>query len=215
MLRGVIWNLFLAAVPVVAGYILAWGLARHGKRRNLPLVVCVPLGLLWLALLPNTCYLLTEWRHLLFDERWKDLLDSGRADRSAMLKTAHWAFLFAGYSGAGVLLFALAIRPMERWLRAARRHPVTYAPFFFFLMSLGVYLGLIERFNSWDLLTRPGIVWSEALSALAYPVLLVNILLFAAVLWGLYEAVDIWFDGVAERLRRFGLLPTSRFARSF
>lgn len=209
MLNGVLWNLFLAAVPVVLGYGLAWGLKGHGKQRRLPLFLCLPLGVVWLTFLPNTCYLLTEWRHLLFDPRLADLLDAAPTDKHAMLSTAKWALLFLGYSGLGVLLFVLAIRPMERWLRSTGHSTLPYAPLLFFLMSLGVYLGLIVRLNSWDIVTRPLFVWQTAVHALFYPPLLAAIGIFAALLWGLYEAVDLWVDGVAERLRRWGLAGSS------
>lgn len=207
--RSVGWNLFLAVIPVALAYALAWGLGGRGRQRHLPLWVCLPLALGWLAFLPNTCYLLTEWRHLLFDQRWADLLDSGNTDRRAMLSTAKWALFFLAYSGTGVLLFALAIRPMERRLRTTGRHSLLYAPPFFFLMSLGVYLGLIVRLNSWDIVQRPLYCWQKAMEALVNPTLLVSICVFALILWGTYEAVDLWVEGVTDRLRRWGLLRSS------
>lgn len=199
-----LWNLFLAAIPLVLAWALAWGLGRQGKKRNLPRFVNCILAAVWLAFLPNTCYLLTEWRHLLFDDRWAELLRAGDTDRSAMLATARWALLFLAYSGIGVLLFALSIRPVERSLRASGINATLLAPPFFFLISLGVYLGLIVRLNSWDMIQRPAAVWNSAADALTTAAPLQAIVVFAVVLWILYEAVDLWLDGVADRLRRFG-----------
>ena len=68
------------------------------------------------------------------------------------------------------------------------------------MTSLGVYLGLIERLNSWNVVNRPQQVWREALYALRSHTLLFSIMVFAALLWALYKAVDIWVDGVAERI---------------
>lgn len=213
--RNLLWNLFLAVVPALLAYLVAWGLGKGGKR-PLPLWVCLPLVLVWFVFLPNTCYLLTEWRHLLFDRRWAGLLDAGRTDRIAMLKTAKWALFFLAYSGTGVLLFALAVRPMEQWLRANGRNPLPFAPVFFFLMSLGVYLGLIERLNSWDIINRPRHVLDEAVEGVTNRMLLISIGVFAALLWALYEAVDIWVDGVAERIKRLrgGGAPPARGSKS-
>lgn len=194
--------MFLAVVPMVLAYTLAWLLGQRLKHPALKALVCGPLALVWLAFLPNTCYLLTEWRHLLFDQRWAHLLDAGNEDREAMLRVAKWALLFLAYSGVGVLLFVLAVRPMEHRLRAWNIRPYVAAPFFFFLMSLGVYLGLIVRFNSWDLIQRPAEVWEASLEALTTRSLLISIGVFALLLWGLYESVDIWVDGVAARLGR-------------
>jgi uncharacterized membrane protein len=209
-----LWNLFLAVIPVVLAWTLAWGLTRQGKQRHLPLLVCIPLAVAWLVFLPNTCYLLTQWRHLLFDARWEGLLDAGHADRYAMLSTAKWSLFFLVYSGTGVILFTLAIRPMERWLRSIHHKFYLYAPFFFFLMSFGVYLGLIPRANSWDILTNPLWLWQQSLSALSNPTLMSAIIVFALILWALYEAIDLWIDGVAERLHRWGILRSPARARA-
>jgi uncharacterized membrane protein len=201
VLRGALWNLWLAVIPVVLGFGLV-GLLGILKERRLPAALAIPVALAWLVFLPNTCYLLTEWRHLLFDRAWADLLDEGRHDRRAMLHTAKWALVFMLYSGSGLLLMALAIRPVERWLRTTRVNPMIAAPLFFALVSLGVYLGLILRFNSWDLLRHPGAIWAASLEALTSPILTLTIIVFGAILWGLYEALDLWMDGVQARLRR-------------
>jgi uncharacterized membrane protein len=213
-MKGVFWNLMLAAIPVALAYGLAWGLRGKGKQRNLPVWVCLPLGLAWLAFLPNTCYLLTEWRHLLFDTQWAPLLDRAISDKTAMLSIAKWALFFLTYSGLGVLTFVLAIRPLEQWLLSRRGKPWLVAPFLFFVTSLGVYLGLIVRLNSWDLIHRPMFVWDTAISALTRPSLLTAILVFAGILWALYEAVDIWVEGVEARLRRWGILNSTVRVRS-
>ena len=200
MVKGVFWNLMLAAVPVALGYGFGALMARKGKAGPAIWLIAAPVLLGWILFLPNTCYLLTEWRHLLFDRQWESLLDRAHMDRTAMLRTAKWALLFLGYSGVGVLLFTLSVRPIERWLRAAGKPFYWLAPPLFFVTSLGVYLGLIERLNSWDVVQRPMLVWREALTALGSSPLLFSIVVFALLLWGLYEAVDIWVDGVAERL---------------
>lgn len=198
-------DLFLAAVPVPLGYVLGWALGAGGRKGGLPPLLALPLAVVWLAFLPNACYLLTEWRHFLFDERWQHLLLRGGEDRRAMLAAAKWALLFLAFSGAGVLAFTLAIRPVERGLLARRRTPWLLAPPFFFLVSLGVYLGLIVRLNSWDLFQRPLAVWEAADDVIFNPERLATVAVFAAILWMLYEAVDLWVDGVADRLRRLGL----------
>ncbi len=195
------WDIFLAVVPVLLAYPLAWGLSGKNKSRNLPLWVTIPLGLVWLVFLPNTCYLLTEWRHLLFDARWAGLREAGATDHPAMLSTAKWALFFLAYSGTGVMTFVLAIRPMERWLRGTGQFTPLYAPFLFFLMSLGVYLGLIQRLNSWDFLNRPRFVWDTLVSAMTRPYLLFIMGVFALLLWLTYEAVDLWVDGIVARLK--------------
>src|SRR5207253_1179071 len=81
----------------------------------------------------------------------------------------------------GIILFVLAIRPVERAMRANRSAPLLYAPFLFFFVSLGVYLGLIVRLNSWHIATQPSEVWIAATSGLLNPNALVPMLVFALI----------------------------------
>src|SRR5262245_2976541 len=109
--QWIFWNIFLAAIPVVAAYLLAMGAERWTVRRKLvPWPVWLPLALIWFAFLPNTCYLLTEWRHFLFDPHFTDLRDAAASNRALMLRVAKQGLFFLVYSGIGVLCFALSIR---------------------------------------------------------------------------------------------------------
>jgi uncharacterized membrane protein len=219
MPSGIAMNLVLSVVPVALGYALAWGLGRGLKQPYLKLLVGVPLALAWLALLPNTCYLLTEWRQLLLDPPAADLIAGRGAGQLAMLRTARWALYFLLYAGAGVLLVTLAIRPVEQWLRGAGRNPLFAAPFLFFLVSLGVYLALGPGLTSWDLFSRPLAVARTARGAFSSTPLLLSIAAFAVLLWALYEGTDVWVEGMAARLRglrsgaKSGAAPKSSAAR--
>jgi uncharacterized membrane protein len=211
---NIAWNLFLAVIPVALAYLLAWGLG--GKRRRImPAWIAAPLAIAWLAFLPNTCYLLSEWRHLLIDQRWMGVVNAAQDnDRYAMYSLARASLFFLGYSGAGVLTFVLAIRPIERWLRSVGVSMIAVAPFLFWLTSLGVYMGLIVRLNSWDLWNRPSHVMDVAANAVTSTTLLGSITVFALLLWALYEAVDLWVDGIADRLRQWGVVPSPRRSAS-
>ena len=201
------WNLFLAFVPVVLAHLLAWGWSRTTKKPRLPATLGILLGIVWFLFLPNSCYLLTEWRHLLFDPKWMLSVENSKGqDHGAMLATAKSALLFLGYSGAGTLMFVLAIRPVERMLRAAGGRFYLIAPLFFFMISLGVYLGLIERLNSWDALTHPALVWEAIDDALFNRTVLAAVAVFGGILWALYEAVDLWVDGLRQSLVNMGIL---------
>jgi uncharacterized membrane protein len=205
----ILWNILLAVIPVVAAYLLAAGAGEYSLRPNgVTWLAWLPLALVWFAFLPNTCYLLTEWRHFLFDPyftTWRLNADNSSAAR---LIVARQGLFFLIYSGIGVLCYTLAIRPIERLIRRAGVNPLLLAPPFFFLTSLGVYMGLIRRLNSWDIVGRPRIVWDIALHALTTPLLLEVITIFAVLLWLMYEIVDIWVDGVAQRLGRSTPLPS-------
>src|SRR5262249_2198789 len=139
--RWIFWNISLAVVPVIAASLLAYGAETLTLRqKRVPWWVWTPLALVWLAFLPNTCYLLTEWRHFLFDADFTHLRDAADTNRVLMLAVAKQGLFFLIYSGIGVLCFTLAIRPIEQLLRHQQvRLPVLGIPFFF-LTSLGVYM---------------------------------------------------------------------------
>jgi uncharacterized membrane protein len=201
MISWVTWNLFLAAIPVA----LAFSMRRVGTNgmRNARLLLWL-LGFLWLIFLPNTCYLLTEWRHFFHTlegarlyTRWNEFGDIG-ALRQLILRS----LFFFTYSALGMLAFAMAVRPVHRLLRQGNPRAWLWGVPFFPLISLGVYLGLVLRFNSWDLLHRPSVVFASIWSTVTRPELIAFILGFGAFLWLAYFVLDLWVDGVLLRWRR-------------
>lgn len=196
----ILWNFFLASIPVAAAYLLIWAIrpSSRGKHR-VPTLLMIPLAALWLAFLPNTCYLLTEWRHFLFDDPWFRLIAAARHEDFLKLHVARWVLFFGFYSGFGVITFVLAVRPIDRYLQSIGVRRLYLALPFFFLMSLGVYLGLMDRLNSWQIVTHPWEVWGSTIYALSNRIVLATILAFAVFLWLLYEVVNTWVDGVSAR----------------
>jgi uncharacterized membrane protein len=193
-----LWNLSLAAAPVAAAYAMAWSARRPGWRRTR----LAALGLVWLAFLPNSCYLLSEWRHFLYDDYftvYRELAQPGTPSELGVIK--HILF-FAGYSGFGLACFVLAIRPVERSVLRLGGRPSVWAAPLFLATSLGVFMGLIVRLNSWDLATRPGYVLTVARHAALNPLLIGVVGAFAAFLGAVYIAAGIWLDGLALRLAR-------------
>ncbi|RYG69160.1 DUF1361 domain-containing protein [bacterium] len=195
-----VWNLWLAFIPMVLAHVVVaiYGAYKRGPSPML-LASLIFMAVLWLAWLPNTCYLLTEWRHLLeiVDKRNLGQLSIGRPELYLII--GKLAMFYLWYSLSGVLAFVLAIRPIERILRENRIPFWVCAIPLFLMLSVGVYLGLVLRFNSWDLGHRPGHVFASVLNIAERPLLLRSVLFFALMLWGLYEAVDLWMDGIAER----------------
>lgn len=201
---GTLWNLWLAVIPVMLGYMFS-AVGRQAARRRASAWWggTVLLGFLWLAFVPNTCYLITEWRHLLDAVDRNHLYTRGESDPQYLFDIGLIAFFYFCYSGFGVLALTLSVRPIEYLLRCWRLSFPIIAPLLFQLLSLGVYLGLILRYNSWNLWRRPAVVWATMAAIPFRPVLSFSIVVFGLVLWGLYEALDIWVDGVKERLERF------------
>ncbi len=196
------WNVFLSLIPVALAYAVA-GLAGPSFNSVNPLrkTMVIVVGLTWLAFLPNACYLLTEWRHFLDQLGYSSLTFRWHQDSGAALELMVNTLFYLCYSGTGILTFALAIRPVARVFRDAGAKLWVWGIPLFMLNSLAVYLGLVLRFNSWEMLTKPGTIWTATASLGSRPVLTSFILAFAVFLWVVYWIMDIWVDGFAVRWR--------------
>ena len=211
MLPGsMIWiagNLFLAFLPVMLAFGIARGLRRDALApRPIRWGMWLPLLAVWLLFLPNTCYLLTEWRHYLCDihdqGQYYPVYGRGQYPPDATFSLLSLTAFYLAYTGAGLAAFFLALWPLHRlarqqWGRAAEPARAAVC----FLCSLGVLLGLVSRFNSWDVV-HPALaaaVLSTALQALMRPLLLASVCVFGVILWLLYALFEIGMDGLAVR----------------
>ena len=204
---NVLWNLFLALIPVGLAFLIAYG-ARREKRRTgtIHWGLWLPLGLVWLVFLPNSCYLLTEWRHYLETLTQSALFQQAHTQHDQRLDFFIVTGFYLFYSGAGLLAFFLALWPLDRltrtrlgWAGAVLR------PLIFPLCALGVYLGLMSgRFNSWDLVHADRLheLLTVAAQVVHRPFLLGLILIFGGALWLFYAVFDLCMDGLAWRMSR-------------
>lgn len=131
-----LWNLFLAAIPLVFAVMFC-----AYKKKSSKLAMLTTLGL-WMLFFPNAPYLLTDLLHL-YPRRgvpfWYDLI---------LIFTFAWNGVILGYLS---LLFIhnkieLFYGKVKAW--------------FFSLVSLsmgafGIYLGRFDRWNSWDIVQEP------------------------------------------------------------
>ncbi len=203
-IRWTLWNLFLAFLPVVLAYALLGTLHLAQKRRSRSSWSMVgAIGLTWLLFVPNACYLLTEWRHFLFNPHYQAARDLANPWEYSVYRVLRHVVFYSVYSAFGMACFALSIRPIVKWVRRNASSLTPLAVPFFFLVSLGVYLGLIMRLNSWDFLTRPGLVLGYSRNVILSPRGIAMVSGFAAMLGLFYLAFDIWMEGLAVRLQRF------------
>jgi len=151
-----VWNIFLAWVPFLIGYI--WF-----KRTELdkPLKNWKSLGMagIWLLFFPNAPYLITDLIHL-----------SGR------FNPPYWSdpLLFFGMAMNGVVLGVYSLLYMHRAaLRVfVKRIAWILVGWAIIACGFGVYLGRVQRWNSWDLLTQPYPLLKDAFFSLANPLAL-------------------------------------------
>jgi uncharacterized membrane protein len=194
-------NLSLAVVPVILARWLRGGVERDlEKRGRVRWLLWAPVALLWLMFLPNTAYLLTEWRHYLTivmeSPGYYPVLNGLAYPAGTTRDLVSLTAFFGMYSLAGLIALVYAVRPVEAVLGQVVKP--TGAPAVlkdsvvagvFLLCSVGVYLGLVNRLNSWDpfnartLLTIAG----APLRIASSPRLAVMIVSFAVFLWLVYR----------------------------
>ena len=134
------WNLMLAWVPLLVSLVIA---GRHAPGRKPSRLGSFALGGVWLAFFPNAPYLVTDLIHL--RERGFVLL----------LYDAMMVFAFA-MTGLCIAFLSLWLihRLVER--RAGRTVGWAFVAAVAGLSGFGVFLGRFPRWNSWDIVTKPG-----------------------------------------------------------
>jgi uncharacterized membrane protein len=169
------WNLFLAWVPFLLAFMLY---AAH--RAGIASVWLVPGMFMWVLFLPNAPYLITDYIHLEQDSRvplWYDF---------ALLGAFSVSGLLLGFASVYLVQDIVTSRAgaVAGWVTTGTA---------FALCAVGIYVGRVLRFNSWDALQEPGALIELAVLRLGDPLgntfLLAVIVLFTTFLASLYVAM--------------------------
>lgn len=135
--RWMIWNLFLALVPLGLSILLF-------RRPILPLVVWVLGVVVFVAFLPNAPYVLTDLIHLP-----GEMQDTpSRLINTIVILPKYLLFVLIGFEAYVLSLINVGYYLQERRLR---HWIVPIELVLHGLSAIGVYLGRFERFNSWEL----------------------------------------------------------------
>lgn len=133
-----LWNLFLAWVPLV----LIIGLLRFLQTHRWSSWPGIGLSLLWLTFLPNSFYMVSDLIHLQDEPRVDVLYDA------VMLTSFVINGLILGY--ISLYLFHLQLKK-----RLPARTARNMVGFVLLLCSFAIYLGRELRWNTWDMLFNP------------------------------------------------------------
>ena len=146
--RYLVWNLTLAWIPLLLALLL---LVAYRQRHTV--VELLAIGAAWLVFLPNAPYVLTDFIHLGTRHR---LFDS--------VVFASFAFTALALGFVSLLVVQLVVTraagALMGWLVALSALA---------LSSVGIYLGRVQRLNSWDVLQRPRLVAQIARARLEDP----------------------------------------------
>ena len=134
---AIAWNLFLAWIPLVAALIAT----NRAKTGALTPGLAVA-GAIWLMFLPNAPYMITDLKYVGFSNDVPVLYDV------LLLAAAAWTGLVLGLASL-LLIHAITRRLVgstKAWL---------FVVAVLALCSFGIYLGRVQRLNSWDVFVRP------------------------------------------------------------
>lgn len=148
---SLIWNLFLAAVPLYISQALTRHVSwiEHNKKFVFAFIA-------WLLFVPNSFYIITDLFHLF--ERpevplWFDLV------------------LIFSFAWNGLLLGVLSLRQMEKIIEVKwRLSEVFFVAPVMCLNAFGIYLGRYLRYNSWDVVSSPFQLASDIVYLFAHPI---------------------------------------------
>jgi uncharacterized membrane protein len=141
------WNLFLAFVPLGVTFLYELLLKDGNRYVHRWWMKAGVLGT-WLLFFPNAPYILTDIFHMRFEDsapQWFDLI---------LILSYAWTGLMAGF---------ISLSDIQKYILPIKSNWKMYATVvaLIFLTAFGIYLGRYLRFNSWDILNRPGHLFSE------------------------------------------------------
>jgi uncharacterized membrane protein len=136
-----LWNLLLAIIPYCFSILVYQNFRHHCKKSFYVLFV-----LLWLLFYPNAPYIITDIMHFMPDygvPAWIDIL---------MLFSFAWTGLILGFASLRMfhIVFENNLGRIWGWL---------FVISVIILGSFGVFLGRYLRFNSYDLFTKPRVLF--------------------------------------------------------
>ncbi len=182
------WNIFLALIPCVIAWRLstAYYLKKWSNLGRLNHIFFLPIFLVWFFFFPNTAYLISDIRHL------ADYCD----DLGYLRVCAGQAWVvpvFFTYALIGVPTFYYALKKMTnvieklfgKWARLA--FPLVMIP----VTALGLLLGLVARFNSWEVISQPWEIIKTAFGYLADKTMLQNLIAYTLMLYFIYYSIDL------------------------
>ena len=131
------WNVFLALIPPIFGWLLLITRQR---------ILKVAFALIWFFFLPNTLYLITDLPHIIW--QWHRMHHAGQI----VLALQYITLVLIG-----LVTFLLALYPVEKaLLRSSWLKKKSLIPLFIlvtnFFIGVGIVLGRVQRINSWDVI---------------------------------------------------------------
>ena len=140
------WNLFLAGIPYGITLLLLWKLQ---LQKPLPLII---LGGIWLLFLPNAPYVVSDLQHALHSRGLRQVYDT---------------VLISTFAIVSLFFMSFSIKDMLAILKPKRRFLALFT--IFMLCGFGIYLGRYLRWNSWDIIQNPDVLFEDIVARITHP----------------------------------------------
>jgi uncharacterized membrane protein len=152
-----IWNLFLAWMPLLFSQVLLHHIATAKKWKSILLFSA------WLAFFPNAPYIISDFMHLAPKNNiplWFDIL------------------LLISFAWTGLILGILSLLDVHEALLNYLSSKTTWLAMIciLFLSAYGIYLGRFIRLNSWEVATDPLYVLKQIFYSISNPASLPRVL---------------------------------------
>ncbi len=181
-----IWNLFLAIIPLLFSWWLVERLKNHPWLA--PKQILISLG--WFLFLPNSFYLITDFIHL-------------RPTYEASL--VYDAVLFASFAICGLIFgfISLYMVHLELKKRLSPKETSLIVGSILLACSFAIYLGRFTRWNSWDVLLKPAGLLFDVSDRVVNPIAhyetyettIIFFLLLASTYWVIWETASYLKSG--------------------
>lgn len=178
----IIFNLFLASIPVVLTIIL--------QKKKMPGFVRALLLAFWLLFLPNTIYLMSDIQYLPIQFSLSDFT------QKLALVIQYGVVIFFGF-----FAYFYSLKPLENLIKKnklLRSNKLTIIVVFNLVVAFGVTLGKFVRLHSWFVFTNTNAVIKGIFEVFFTPNLLLYFLLFGI----LINLIYFFTNGYFKKKRR-------------
>lgn len=152
------WNLFLALMP----FFISWFVFKNYQKKIQDhsfkeITLFILLFSFWLLLFPNIPYLFLDYRHIM------TVCEPSSLNRC--FNNPGVLLLLFSFVSVAIPIFVISSEQMRIVFEKLFNKIISYIflIILFFLSSIGLHLGLIERFNSWNIINHPSwifkIIW--------------------------------------------------------
>ncbi len=191
------WNLLLAFIPLFISFFIFS--KRHWDIAKFPLkFLYLTLFLCFYFFLPNAPYVLTDIIHLvrqIKDHRYFLLSDN---EIIVLLIPQYLMFIFVGFS--------FYVLSFQRFIHFLKEFNINFVVILLvkivnpFLMAIGIFLGRIYRFNSWDIISNSESIIKSTIEGFSNLHFTIFIIFITIIIFVGFEILSIFYKSLFKNL---------------